>query len=564
MPLDPSILLNTGQRHPGILDHLGQALQIKGMQQQQQAQELSLDEQRRAVADDRATRALFGGQAAPTPQQIYSTAGPTRGAAIVKGMAEQQKAGLERQKLQGELRAQQVSRLGQLAQAGSESPLAAASVIRTAIEEGHLSEEVGQQLAALPWDQLQGKMKQFGAQAMTVAQQLKAREDAAAAERAAETHGVDMQTKRAALPGVEAGALSKQLTVAGQTVAPLTDQQQYDEWLAKLPPEMQRRFPSKYSKEALHFIRRMAMTPDQQESADARLRDDERQGAAQTETARHNRAMEARPTAGQWNAYPVSPSATQEGKFGEEFLTDLKRTSPAMAMRVKAIADGRDTIPTGRAASTGAGKQLADAVYRYDPTFSTQRAQIRRAFTTGKDGQNIGALNTAIVHLGRLGEAAEALQNGNFTPGNEAYNYFRDKLGDPAIANFELLKDAVAGEMAAALKGTATDVEIANMKRSIRASNSPAQMRGVVREGMSVLRDKTNTYVERYRRQVPDDTWSPVLPSAQKALELYGAGPASGGGAAAAGLTVTAPNGKSYSFPNAAQADAFKKRAGIR
>jgi hypothetical protein len=31
-----------------------------------------------------------------------------------------------------------------------------------------------------------------------------------------------------------------------------------------------------------------------------------------------------------------------------------------------------------------------------------------------------------------------------------------------------------------------------------------------------------------------------------------------------AGIEVVAPNGKTYTFPNQAQADVFKKRAGIR
>lgn len=220
----------------------------------------------------------------------------------------------------------------------------------------------------------------------------------------------------------------------------------------------------------------------------------------------------------------VNGAANGTTVTGEDFLKTLP---PGLAGQVRAIAEGKTAIPSG--SRGGAAMQIRNAVFQYDPTFSEQRAQVRKSFTTGKDGQNIGALNTAMVHLGRLGDAAEALNNGSFTPGNEAYNYLRDKFGSKTVTNFELLKDAVAGEMAAALKGTATDIEIANMKKSIRASNSPAQMRGVVTQGMSVLKDKANTYEERYKAQMPNDTWSPVLPSAKQAMEKYGVGKSESG-----------------------------------
>lgn len=217
----------------------------------------------------------------------------------------------------------------------------------------------------------------------------------------------------------------------------------------------------------------------------------------------------------------------QNQTTGEEFL---KSIPPSIAAQVKAIAEGRSGIPSASSRSQAA-VQIRDAVFRYDPTFSEQRAQVRKAFTTGPDGKNVGALNTAIVHLGRLSETAEALQNGSLVPGNELYNWARDKFGSEKVTNFGLLKDAVAGEMAAALKGNATDIEIEKMGKSIRGANSPAQMRGVVSEGMAILNDKATTYNERYHAQMPDDPWSPILPSAKAQLEKHGVGkkPAAGG-----------------------------------
>src|SRR4030095_582331 len=167
-------------------------------------------------------------------------------------------------------------------------------------------------------------------------------------------------------------------------------------------------------------------------------------------------------------------------------------------------------------------QQKRAALFAYDPGWSEQRAQMRKNLITGPEGQNLGKVNTAIVHLGRLGDMTEAMDTGNFTPTNEMYQYIKGKFGVETITNFELLKDAVAGEMAAALKGNATDVEIEKMGRAIGASSSPAAMLGVVKEGMGILSDKLKTYDERYHAQMPDDPWSPVLPSATETLRRFG------------------------------------------
>lgn len=211
---------------------------------------------------------------------------------------------------------------------------------------------------------------------------------------------------------------------------------------------------------------------------------------------------------------------------GDEYLKSLPTGTAA---QVKAISEGRMGMPSGSSRSPGA-QQMRNAVLQFDPGFSEQRAQVRKAFTTGPDGKNIGALNTAVVHLGRLGDTAEALQNGTFTPGNELFNYVKDKFGSAATTNFGLLRDAVAGEMASALKGTATDIEIEKMGKSIRGANSPEQMRGVINEGMGILNDKANTYDERYHAVMRDDPWSPILPSAKAQLQKHGVKATGAGG----------------------------------
>lgn len=215
------------------------------------------------------------------------------------------------------------------------------------------------------------------------------------------------------------------------------------------------------------------------------------------------------------------PGAGGALQTGEDYLRTLP---PGMAARVKAIAEGRENPPPR--ANSGVPLQIMNAVNQYDPNFSLQRAQIRKAFTTGSDGKNIGALNTAAVHLDQLADAADAMHNGTFRPGNAMYNTLSTMLGGAAPTNFEGVKAAVSGEMATALKGNATDEEIKTIKATIDRSSSPEQFKGAVQEGLKVLGAKLNTYQERYSQQIPGDTnWSPVMPTAKAVFDKHGVNP---------------------------------------
>lgn len=208
---------------------------------------------------------------------------------------------------------------------------------------------------------------------------------------------------------------------------------------------------------------------------------------------------------------------------GQDFLDQLEKTAPGTAAQVKAISEGRTALPP--ISSRGSGALIRDAVFKYEPQFSEQRAQVRKAFTSGPDGRNIGALNTAAVHLDQFADAADALKNGSFRPGNAVFNSLSQTFGNSAPTNFSGLKTAVAGELASALKGTATDQEIKSIGEAIEAKNSPEQLREYIKTQMHVLGAKLKTYQERYQQQIPGDTnYSPVLPSAKAAFEKHGIG----------------------------------------
>jgi hypothetical protein len=192
---------------------------------------------------------------------------------------------------------------------------------------------------------------------------------------------------------------------------------------------------------------------------------------------------------------------------------------------IKAIVEGRQSPPGGFAQKTPYWQDVMQKVYQADPQWSEQRAQVRKAFTTGADGRNIGALNTASVHLDALDEAAKGLQNGQFVPGNKLFNAVKTQFGASPPTTFEGIRNAVAGEMASALKGNATDSEIAQIKSTISNASSPAQLSGLVNSQLGILGQKLQTYKERYEQQIPGDTtYTPVLPSAQAVFAKHGTG----------------------------------------
>jgi hypothetical protein len=245
---------------------------------------------------------------------------------------------------------------------------------------------------------------------------------------------------------------------------------------------------------------------------------------------------------------PANPNQQQQQLSGEAFLGSLP---PGTAAQIRAIAEGRAVMPSA-ATRSQAAIQIRNAVFQYDPTYSDQRAQVRKAFTTGSDGRNIGALNTAAVHLDQFADAATAMQNGSFTPGNAVWNSLRSTFGSTAPTNFQTLKTAVSGEMASALKGNATDPEIANVSKAIDEANSPAQLQGVVETNLHVLGAKLSTYQQRYQQQIPgDQVWSPVLPAAKGVFSKHGFDPTAPAGQAPPAnpaattykQTATGPNG---------------------
>ena len=127
---------------------------------------------------------------------------------------------------------------------------------------------------------------------------------------------------------------------------------------------------------------------------------------------------------------------------------DYLNSLPAgVQAQVKAIGEGRMAPPNAR---TKIGKELADQVAsaypNYDATKFPAYQKMRQDFTSGKTGQGLNALNTAIEHLGVMSDNASLTST---LPGLSA---IERATGDQQANNFKMAQHAATDEVGKAYK----------------------------------------------------------------------------------------------------------------
>jgi hypothetical protein len=251
------------------------------------------------------------------------------------------------------------------------------------------------------------------------------------------------------------------------------------------------------------------------------------------------------------------------GKDASDFLTWKARQSPmammsgginltpeATAMAAQLYAQ-TGQLPAGFARAPQVTSSVINKAAENAPDIAANKISYggKRStttyFTSGAGGKQLTAFNTAITHLDTLARLANDLNNSNTQVFNRASMAWKEQTGQAAPANFAAAVNAMSGEVAAALKASgATDQEIAHVGATFNKVQSPAQLQGAI----STYRELLNSKAEQLKRQYEAGMQGQPAFAGQQ------------GGA----VTVTAPNGKTYTFPNQAKADEFKKGMGIK
>lgn len=120
-------------------------------------------------------------------------------------------------------------------------------------------------------------------------------------------------------------------------------------------------------------------------------------------------------------------------------------------------------------------------------------------FSTGVQGKQVNAFNTAIDHLSTMDKLTDALQGGDVKAFNSIANTVARQTGQPAPTNFDAAKQIVTAEIIKAVVASGGGVrERQEAENNFAAANSPAQLKGVINTYKQLLGGQLNSLGLQY------------------------------------------------------------------
>lgn len=150
-------------------------------------------------------------------------------------------------------------------------------------------------------------------------------------------------------------------------------------------------------------------------------------------------------------------------------------------------------------------QQFLKAVLAINPGYKSYDFDIEKGvakdFTSGKSAQNLTAFNTAIDHASQLDKAVDALKNNDVRGLNAIGNRLGYEFGNDATTNFNVIKNALSGEISKVFKGgQATDAEIHAVQAPFDSANSPAQLKGAIKTAINLMNSKRSALKQQYEQ----------------------------------------------------------------
>ena len=190
------------------------------------------------------------------------------------------------------------------------------------------------------------------------------------------------------------------------------------------------------------------------------------------------------------------------------------------------------------------------------------KTKANKDFSTGIQGRQVTAFNTAIDHLSTMDKLSDALQNNDIKAFNYLGNVVAKQTGQPAPVNFDAAKQIVTAEIIKAVVASGGGVrERQEAEANFATANSPAQLKGVINTYKQLLGGQLNSLGLQYQNTTGRTDFDKKLTGEAKQAftsvrEQHNAG--------ANQTTVTTSDGKVYTFPTLEAADKFKQAAGIK
>lgn len=127
------------------------------------------------------------------------------------------------------------------------------------------------------------------------------------------------------------------------------------------------------------------------------------------------------------------------------------------------------------------------------------RTKAAKDFSTGIQGRQVTAFNTAIDHLATMDKLSDALQNNDIKAFNYLGNVVARQTGQPAPVNFDAAKQIVTAEIIKAVVASGGGVrERQEAEANFSTANSPAQLKGVINTYKQLLGGQLNSLGLQY------------------------------------------------------------------
>jgi hypothetical protein len=188
----------------------------------------------------------------------------------------------------------------------------------------------------------------------------------------------------------------------------------------------------------------------------------------------------------------------------------------AQAIRSQILERGAQlTMNNGTKANEAAGTVIGNKI---DVATKTKAA---KDFSTGQQGKQVNAFNTAIDHLATMDKLSDALANSDIKLINSLGNTVAKQTGQPAPTNFDAAKQIVTAEVIKAVVASGGGVtERQEAERNFASANSPAQLKGIIQTYKKLLGGQLNSLNLQYKNTTgKTDFESKLTPAAQTELK---------------------------------------------
>lgn len=189
----------------------------------------------------------------------------------------------------------------------------------------------------------------------------------------------------------------------------------------------------------------------------------------------------------------ASKARAQGNIQGKQVLTLADRAT------AKNIAEGNLPPLTGPNST-----RIMNEVIAMKPDYSARDYNLQtsavKAFNQGIQGNKVRSLNVVMEHFNTLEKAADALQSGDVRAINAVAQYIQTQTGKPAPGNFNAVKEILADEIVASVvPGVGALADRQAIKKTILASSSPEQLKGIVANYKELIGGQLNGLETQYK-----------------------------------------------------------------